>query len=412
MNDIRSADSGAAGREAEILPSSTVPEAHSPERVREAFKVRRGAEAGESLPGADLTLVIPTLNEKDNIRPLLDRLERVLAGERWEVIFVDDDSSDGTTETVREIARFDRRVRCVQRIGRRGLSTACIEGVLASAAPYVAVMDADLQHDETLLPKMLRRLRGEPLDIVVGSRYTAGGSVGDWDERRARISSVATRLSRLVLRASLSDPMSGFFMIRRDAFERLVRRLSGQGFKILLDLFASSPEALRFAELPFRFRVRQHGASKLDSMVAWEYLMLIGDKLIGHLVPVRFLVFALIGAFGVLVHVGALWLGLVALGLPFVAAQTMATLVAMTANFTLNNTLTYRDRRLQGWRFLQGLASFALICSVGTLANVGIASVLYREQRSWWLAGIAGAVIGSVWNYAVSSVFTWRPRRV
>jgi dolichol-phosphate mannosyltransferase len=387
----------------------------APGRPRDAFIVHpatapAAAEPDPGLLGAELTLVIPTLNERDNIRPLLERLERVLVGERWEAMFVDDDSVDGTLETLREIARVDRRVRVVQRIGRRGLATACIEGALASAAPYIAVMDADLQHDETLLPRMLRKLRAEPLDIVVGSRYAPRGSIGAWSAGRARNSGVATKVSRLVLRADLADPMSGFFMVRRDAFDGAVRRLSGQGFKILLDLFASAPEPLHFAELPFRFGQRRHGSSKLDGRVAWEYLLLVADKLVGHVVPLRFLLFAAIGTLGVAVHLATLWAAL-ALGLAFVAAQVAATLVAMTGNFALNNALTYRDRRLKGWRFLQGLVSFAAICAVGTLANVGVAAAMYREDGTWWLAGMAGALIGAVWNYAVSSVFTWRPRR-
>jgi dolichol-phosphate mannosyltransferase len=410
MNDGVITFPAAAESQAETLrPERRV--RRSAERAAEPFLVGREATVDESLLGAELAIVVPTLNEHDNIRPLLDRLDRALVGERWEVVFVDDDSTDGTVEALREIARMDRRVRCLQRLGRRGLSSACMEGVLASAAPYVAVMDADLQHDERLLPEMLRRLKTEDLDVVVGSRYAEGGSIGGWDERRARISGVATRLSRIVLKESLSDPMSGFFMVRRDAFQAAMRRLSGQGFKILLDLFASAPTALRFCELPFRFGTRRHGESKLDTMVAWEYLMLIGDKLVGHIVPVRFLLFGLVGLFGVVIHLGTLWIGLAALGLRFVVAQTLATLIAMTGNFSLNNALTYRDRRLRGWGFLRGLVSFALICSVGTLANVGISGMLYQEQRSWWLAGVAGALIGSVWNYAVSSILTWRPRR-
>ena len=157
------------------------------------------------------------------------------------MIFVDDDSRDGTPEQVREIGRIDPRVRCLQRIGRRGLSTACIEGILASASPYIAVMDADLQHDEALLPAMLSTLRNEPYDLVVGSRYVDGGGVGQWDSTRANISGFATRLSRMICKAEIADPMSGFFMLKREVFERAMRKLSGQGFKILLDLMASSP---------------------------------------------------------------------------------------------------------------------------------------------------------------------------
>jgi dolichol-phosphate mannosyltransferase len=246
--------------------------------------------------GAELTIVVPTYNERDNIEPLLARLDAALAGIAWEVVCVDDDSPDGTAAAVRRLARGDPRIRCLQRIGRRGLSTAVIEGMLASSAPYLAVIDADLQHDETLLPHMLATIKAEDLDIVVGSRHVAGGGIGDWDRRRVAISAFATRLARLVVSADLSDPMSGFFMVSRPAFERTVRHLSGHGgFKILLDLFASTPAPFRFKELPFVFGERRHGESKLDGFVVWEYLMLLAEKLTGGLIPGRFLSFCVIG---------------------------------------------------------------------------------------------------------------------
>ncbi|HEV2264861.1 MAG TPA: glycosyltransferase family 2 protein [Stellaceae bacterium] len=367
------------------------------------------------LRATDLTIVIPTLNERENIAPLLERLDLALAGTRWEVIFVDDDSKDGTPEAVREIGRNDPRVRCLQRIGRRGLSTACIEGILASASPFVAVMDADLQHDESLLPGMLNALRHEPCDIVVGSRYVAGGGVGEWDKTRAGMSGLATKLSRLICKTEIADPMSGFFMLRRDVFETAMRNLSGQGFKILLDLLASLPSTPRIKELPYQFRTRRYGESKLDTMVAWEFGMLLADKLVGHIVPVRFALFALIGAIGVVVDLIALSLTLTA-GFGFIAAQAIATLVAMTSNFFLNNVFTYRDRRLKGWRLWRGLFSFYVICALGAVANVGFAAFVFAGDANWlagvkgipWLASIAGVVVGSVWNYAVSSVFTWK----
>jgi dolichol-phosphate mannosyltransferase len=371
---------------------------------------RGAAQERRTVGPVELTVILPTFNERGNIEPLIARLETVLAGIDWEAIFVDDDSRDGTAEHVRAISRSKPFIRCLQRIGRRGLSTACIEGVLASSAPFLAVMDADLQHDEALLPHMLAALKSETLDIVIGSRYVAGGGVGDWDASRARISDLATRLSRLVVKTELSDPMSGFFMIRRPAFEAALRALSGQGFKILIDLFASSPRPLAFKELPYRFRLREHGESKLDTLVAWEYLQLLLDKLIGHVVPVRFALFAMIGGLGLVVHLAVLGLVLTYLGADFTVAQSAATLVAMTSNFLLNNWFTYRDRRLRGWRLLSGLVSFYVVCSVGAIGNVGIAAYVFHADQSWWLAGIAGAIVGSVWNYATSSVFTWRAR--
>ena len=355
----------------------------------------------------ELAVVIPVLNEADNVAPLVERLTRTLAGIRWEAIFVDDDSPDGTADVVRALARLQGNLRCVQRLGRRGLSSACIEGILSSAAPYIAVMDGDLQHDETLLPQMLAKIRAERLDVVVASRYTDAGSVGDWQRSRVVISDVAGRLSRLVVKADLTDPMSGFFMVERNAFAAAMRSLTGQGFKILLDLFASSPRPLAFAEVPLSFRQRLHGESKLDTLVAWEYLMLVLQKLVGPAVPVRFLLFSSIGALGIGTHLLTLWFGTHMLAIAFPVAQAIATVIAMTGNFLLNNLFTYRDRRLRGRRLVTGLISFYAVCGAGGAANVGVASYVAGGHHSWWLAGLAGAAVSVVWNYAMSSIFTW-----
>src|SRR3954453_21980859 len=192
-----------------------------------------------------LSVIVPTFNERDNIEPLLRRLDSALAHLTWEVIFVDDNSPDRTWDVVRGLARQDSRVRCIRRIGRRGLSGACIEGILASSAPCAAVIDADLQHDETQLPKMLSLLDGGAADLVVGSRYIEGGSADGFNKQRAGASAIATEVAKRVLGVRIADPMSGFFMIRRDRFEELAPQLSTQGFKILLDLIATARGNLR-----------------------------------------------------------------------------------------------------------------------------------------------------------------------
>ena len=365
-----------------------------------------GSDEMES-QGAELSVIVPTFNERANVLEVVQRLEACLGGESWEVIFVDDDSNDGTAEQIRRIARQNRRVRCLQRIGRRGLSSACVEGMMASSAPYLAVMDGDGQHDEGVLPRMLEILRAGDTDVVVGSRYVDGGGIGTWSTSRAKMSRFAARLSRAVIKHDLSDPMSGFFVLRRDVLELAVRNLSNIGFKILVDLIASSPQTLRVKETPYVFRNRHTGESKLDSQAMWGYVMLLADKLIGHVVPVRFVAFALVGTVGVFLHFSVLTTLFRAMSFSFSLSQAVATLVAMTSNFALNNALTYRDMRLKGWRWVGGWASFTLACSVGMLANVGIASYLFRHDTVWILSALAGIVVGAVWNYAVTSIYTW-----
>ena len=358
--------------------------------------------------GVELSVVVPTFNEARNVGEMVCRLDACLAGIAWEVIFVDDNSPDSTAEVVRGIAAHDRRVRCLQRLGRRGLSSACIEGFLSSSAPYVAVIDGDGQHDETLLPDMLRALRGGEVDIVVGSRYAPGGGVGDWQGKRASMSRFATKLSRVVVRGDLADPMSGFFMFDRAAMSDIFPRLSGIGFKILVDLFASSPRPLRFRELPYEFRQRHAGESKLDNQAVWDYLMLIADKRVGHVLPVRFLTFTLVGGLGIPVHLAVMSLAFAAFDASFTVAQAVAALAAMTTNFFLNNALTYRDRQLRGWGLLRGWVSFVLACSIGAVANVGISSFMYDMKIQWVVSAVAGILIGAVWNYAVTALYTWK----
>jgi len=361
-----------------------------------------------------LSIVVPTFNEAGNVVELRDRVAASLAGVDWELIYVDDDSPDGTAEALRALAQQDRRVRVMLRIGRRGLASACIEGVLAASSPIVAVMDADLQHDESKLPAMLRILLDETdIDVVVGSRYVDSGSVAGWDESRASMSRVATRLAQLVLKADLRDPMSGFFMIRHETLLRCVRAgVSGVGFKILLDLFAASPRPLRFRELPYTFRQRLSGESKLDVNVAWEYFILLLDRSLGRAVPIRFISFALVGGVGLLVHLLVLALLFKGGHVDFFAAQTAATLAAMSGNFVLNNLLTYRDMRLRGWGLLRGWASFVVACSIGAFANIGIAAYLFEANTYWVASAIAGVLVGAVWNYAVTAVYTWKKPRM
>jgi len=373
--------------------------------------IRPGPESPlQAAMAPQLSVVVPTFNERDNVTTLYRRLETALTGIAWEVVFVDDNSPDGTWGVVRGLARQDSRVRCIRRIGRRGLSGACIEGILASSAPCAAVIDADLQHDETQLPKMLALLQTDAIDLVVGSRYIEGGSADSFNKQRAGASQLATEVAKRVLRIEIADPMSGFFMIRRDRFEQLAPQLSTQGFKILLDIVATAQGELRIQEIPYSFGSRLHGESKLDSMVALDFLGLVLAKLTHDVVSLRFLLFAMVGSLGVFVHFATLYIVLKGFGQPFAVAQGCGALLAMTSNFVLNNFLTYRDQRLKGFAILRGLVLFYIVCGVGLAANVGVAFSVYAQEPIWWLAGAAGALMGVVWNYAMSGLFVWRKR--
>jgi dolichol-phosphate mannosyltransferase len=365
----------------------------------------------------ELAVVLPTLNERGNIAPRVAKLEAILGPDGWEAIFVDDDSKDGTAEAAREIARFDPRVRVIQRIGRRGLASAAIEGMCATAAPVVAVMDADHQHDPALLPAMLAAINSGEFDLAYASRFAEGASAaGLSSEAREKGSRFANRLAQKATGVTISDPMSGYFMLRTETLRRDAHRLSGIGFKILLDILATVEAPLRIKEFPLQFQARAEGQSKLDQTVVFEFLVGLYDKWLGRIVPTRFALFGTIGAAGVVVHMAVLSAFLTVFGgtlhdhlvTDFEIGQTLAALVAMSFNFALNNALTYADKRLRGaGPLLRGWFKFGLTCSVGLLANVGVAAVLVRFGVHPYPAALTGIVVGSVWNYALSSRFVW-----
>lgn len=368
---------------------------------------------GQALaPGSlSLAVVIPTYNERANIAQLIQRLSNVLAGISYEVIIVDDDSPDGTWEAVRQIAVQQRNVRLIRRIGRRGLASACLEGMLSTAAPYIVVMDGDFQHDETIVPRMLNQAMDDGLDIVVASRHVQGASMGRFARERVWLSGLGLKLSRLILHTEVHDPMSGFFLVQRRFVEEVIYRTSGVGFKILVDLLASARKPVKLAEVPYTFRLRESGESKLDLRVGLEYVYLVLDKLIGGVIPLRFAMYTLVGGAGVILHLGTLGLLYLEHYASFRTSQIAATFVAMTFNFLLNNLVTYRDARLHGKRLLTGLLSFYVACAIGSVINLSVSEQLLRRGLPWMLSGLAGLVISSVWNYGVTSVTTWRRRR-
>jgi dolichol-phosphate mannosyltransferase len=281
--------------------------------------------------------------------------------------------------------------------------------MLASQARYVAVMDADLQHDEELLVPMLDTLRSGRADLVVASRYLYGGSAAGLSKQRSRVSRWSNAVVRHLLGIDLTDPMSGHFMIRREAFEAIAPALSSQGFKILLDIMATARGRLRTVELASDFRERQHGESKLDSKIALDFAALVTAKLTNDAISARFMLFCMVGLTGIVIHLSILS-ALLAAALSFGGAQALATVGAIAWNFVLNNLFTYRDQRLTGWHFITGLIRFQVICAIGAISNVGIATWIYDYDNTWWIAGLGGALVGTVWNFVVSAAFVWRQR--
>jgi dolichol-phosphate mannosyltransferase len=363
----------------------------------------------------ELAVIVPSFNERENVPALYRKLTAALAGTSFEMIVVDDNSPDGTAEVARALSRSVPNLRVIHRIGRRGLSSAVTEGMGATSAPFIAVIDADLQHDETILPEMLRRAQSGD-DVVIGTRYAGGGAMsGGLSATREKGSRFATQLATTLTGVNLSDPMSGFFLLRREIYEDVAPELSRDGFKILLDIVVTATHerrrsggALKVGEVPYSFRARQSGESKMSPLVVIQFLGLLVSKLTRGLLPTSFLLFALVGGSGVFVHLVVLYIADIVLHFPFAWAQLSATLVAMSSNFALNNVLTYADKRLKGLRFLVGLLTFYAVCSIGALANVSVAAWIYQASPDLLLAGLAGALMSVVFNYSVTRVFTWR----
>ncbi|ATE64988.1 glycosyltransferase [Rhizorhabdus dicambivorans] len=363
------------------------------------------------LTAPELSIIIPTYNERGNIAALVDAVRKALGAIPWEMIIVDDDSPDQTFNEVARLARDEPRLRCLRRVGRRGLSSAVIEGVMVANGGAIAVMDADFQHDERILGAMYEKLVGNHADIVVATRYAEGGGIGEWDANRARMSDFATRMAGMLVGNQTSDPMSGFFMVRREVFAGVIYDLSQQGYKILLDIISSSHVPLKIEEVPYTFRTRQEGESKISIMVLAQFLFLIIEKLTHGLIPPRFALFSIVGGFGLLVHLTVLN-SLKLFHFDFMAAQITAIGVSMVSNFIMNNEFTYRDRRLTGLSFIAGLILFCIVCSFGALANVGVAEIAIKQVNNWSFAGLAGAIMGAVFNFSAATSLVWRrPRK-
>ena len=370
--------------------------------------------ASDETPGRaapTLSLVVPTYQESANIPLLFERVKAALEGLQWEMIVVDDNSPDGTSDVAFRLAAEDRRLRCLRRVNRSGLAGAVIEGWMSSSADFVAVIDGDLQHDETILRQMYHALAKGSASLAIGTR-TREADHGSLSPARQALSDLGAWFFRRIAGAAITDPMSGFFMLRREIASRLAPRLSPDGFKILVDVILSAGGDLKIVEVPYQFRKRAAGESKLTPLVGIDFLGLVVHHATAGALPTRFVLFAMIGASGLVVHIVTLsavlhWFG----ALSFDSGQLIATVVAMASNFILNNEITYSSYRYRGLDLIQGFAAFALGCSVGAIANIDVASWLFNASETWWVAGLAGALLSVVWNYAVSTNLIWRPGR-
>lgn len=358
-----------------------------------------------------VSIVLPTYNERGNIEPLLAQLLQLQSHVDLELLVVDDDSSDGTAELVRQLARREPRLRLIRRIGRSGLASAIKEGLLDATGDLALVMDSDGQHEPASVLQAITTLQEQELDLVIGSRFHADAQIHGLSGPRERGSTWANASARMSLPGryrELSDYMSGFFALRLEPLLPLIRAVDVNGFKFLYELLAVSRGRLRVGEVPLQFQARSYGSSKLDLAIFWDFLISILHSLSLRLLPRRAISFALVGASGVVVQLLMTQLLMVLAGLDFGAALPVAVVAAASSNYLINNALTFRFQRLKGLALLQGLLKFLLVASLPVLANVGLASAFYSfVARDTFWAQLAGILVVFVWNYAASSRFVW-----
>ena len=359
-----------------------------------------------------LSIVIPTYNERENISQILEKVRKSLRGVRYEIVFVDDNSPDGTSDEVKVFMQKSPYIHLIHRIGRRGLSGAIIEGIFASNSSLVGVMDCDLQHDETKLLEMLALFKKDnSLDLVIGSRFTENGGISDgaFSKFRELGSKIVTFMIKKILSINSTDPLSGFFMVKRNSFLRHAKNLQTQGFKILADFLVTSGNTIKVREVGYSFKNRVLGESKMSLLTALELISLVLSQICGGKVSIRFILFCMVGVSGIFVQLATTGI-LLLFANGFSTSQTVGILAAMTSNYFLNNYITFQERRLQSIDLLRGLLSFYFICSLGAFTNIAVATYLFSLSSNWLLSSFVGAIFAAVWNFTLSSNLTWKSK--
>jgi dolichol-phosphate mannosyltransferase len=366
-----------------------------------------------------LSVIAPTFNERENVKELINRVGDAIQNIPYEIIIADDDSPDLTWLVAEETSASDPRVHVLRRMQNHGLGAAVIDGFSIARGEILACIDADLQHDPSALRKMLERFAGGA-DVVVGSRYVAGGSTGNWNWFRRMESRIATRMARIFLGVKLSDPMSGYFLMRRSDFLRIRPELQGRGFKILLEILVKLRPGI-IEEVPYTFRTREKGESKLSSKVVLQYVQqLWGLSRLRKLLPDRFIKFSFVGCTGIVVNLGVMTLFFWLNGSRSWVASGVASLIANMSNYGLNNIWTFSDRLHRGIGLMKGYFLYLLMSTVGlgitTASYMGLTSILVRfSPEKFDSSGLAILLLcqflsisfGSYSNYLLNSLVTW-----
>ncbi len=358
-----------------------------------------------------LSVVLPTYNERDNILPILRKILSLGGDFDLEILVIDDNSTDGTPELVKEISMNERRIRLIRRLGRSGLASAIKEGILDSSSNLIAIMDSDGQHEPIAILNAVRKLTDEGLDLVSGSRFLGNSEIYGLSQARTDGSSIANNFARFSLpkaHGHLTDYMSGFLVMNLNSCMPFIYKVDVNGFKFLYELLAVSKGKLKIKEIPLKFQPRNYGSSKLDLAIFWDFLISLLHTFSLRLIPRRAISFGLVGATGVLVQLISTHILMTSIRLDFVEALPISVVIAATSNYIINNALTFRAQRLKRWKLIRGLLKFLLVASLPVIANVGLATTFYSmiANNAIW-AQLSGIFVVFIWNYAASSRFVW-----
>ena len=358
-----------------------------------------------------ISIIIPTFNEVNNILPLINKLIKIIKHFEYEIIVVDDDSPDGTSEEVNQYMQKNQNIKLITRIGRSGLASAIKEGLLFAKGKYLIVLDGDGQHDPICVLDMVNEIIKSNADLVIGSRFLDSSKLKGLSEKRSIGSKIANQASRISLPKNYSlitDYLSGCFCINKVNTEKLIRKIEINGFKFLYELLSLSKGRLNIIEVPLVFKLRKYGNSKLDLAIVWDFLISILHNFSFRIVPRRAISFGLVGLSGVFIQLSLTLILTRIFLLEFSKVLPFSVVCAATSNFLINNQLTFRNNRLRNFSLFKGLLKFLLVASLPVIANVGITTAFYKYiSADTFIAQLAGIAIVYAWNYMASSLFVW-----
>jgi dolichol-phosphate mannosyltransferase len=357
----------------------------------------------------ELSLVVPTYNERENITPLVERIHKSLSDYNYELIVVDDNSPDGTSELARSLAS-KYPVKVIVRTNERGLASAVVAGFNQARGEILGVIDADLQHPPEFIPALIKAVR-DGADVAIASRYIPGGGIEGWSLKRKVISKAAKLPANLLLSSArkIKDPLSGFFLFKKRVIDGAV--LSPTGYKILLEVLVRG-SANTVVEVPYTFKERERGKSNLTAKEQINYLKHLyrlawDDGGIKH-----FLKFCVVGASGAVVNLGFLALFVQVVHMDKVWAQVPSYQISIWTNFAFNEFWTFSDRRTPGLKsFLIRAIKFNLVSQIGWGINWGVYRLALKVAGiNYIVSQVIAIAIATMWNFLSNVIWTWRTK--